>query len=58
MDRAKSDNKDTLGHSEKAVNGQDKRLNLSEDPAFPDFYLYKSVGNGGYHITIIPFAKS
>ena len=40
------------------INGQDKRLNLSEDPAFPDFYLYKSVGNGGYHITIIPFAKS
>jgi alpha-L-rhamnosidase len=37
------------------INGQDKRLNLSEDPAFPDFYLYKSVGNGGYHITIITF---
>ena len=40
------------------INGQDEGLNLSDDPSFHDFYLYKSVGSGSYNITISALPKS
>lgn len=35
-----------------SVNGEEGDLNLAENPAFPGYYLFKSVGSGKYNILI------
>lgn len=37
-----------------SVNGNKRGFNLTENPSFPDYFLYKSVGSGKYNISVNP----